>query len=332
MLENVWRGIAIIYASNRDSAEKIYRILRENGVPSSLFPFNQVDFDNVWNCYDGVIFVMALGGVVRTICKYVNKKNLDPPVIAIDDSLNYVIPILGAHWGANDIAKEISEVLNSQLIITTASELKGVTPIEYFAKKMLYKIENVDGVVKVDSTLVKGGKVCILGIDKLPNLNGNYSNNLDEDCESIVLIDNAENEKLKGIKKIDLLLKPIQLSIGIGLKKEASKEKVKEAIYFALHKLNSNLDRVKVISSVKERVSEVSKELGKPFKLVSIDELNSFYDPCLSPQSEKLKEIGIKGVAEISALIAGGKDSTLLMRKIPYEGEVTVAIASYEGD
>ncbi|AWR96294.1 cobalt-precorrin 5A hydrolase [Acidianus sulfidivorans JP7] len=339
MLENVWRGLAIIYASNKNSAEKIFEKLKANGIPSSLFSYSEVDFEHVWNCYDGIIFVMALGGVVRTICKYVNKKNLDPPIIAIDDSLKYVIPILGAHWGANEIAKEISQILNSELIITTASELQNVTPIEYVAKRLNYKIENVEGVVKVDSALIKGKKVCIIGIENnniynlLNDIKGNYSTNLDEDCESIVLVDdNSKYKELLKDRKPDLVLKPIQFSVGIGLKKEATSDSVKEAIYFALKKLNADLNKVKVISSIRERVREVSKELGKPFRLVSIDEINSFYDPCISPQSNKLKELGIKGVAEISALIAGGKGSTLLLRKIPYKGEVTVAIASYEGE
>lgn len=329
MLDNVRRGLAIVYASNRDSAEKLYRKLRENGIPTSLFSYSEVDFDHIWNCYDGIIFVMALGGVVRTICKYANRKDLDPPVIAIDDSLNYVIPVLGAHWGSNEIANEISQILGSNLVITTASELKGVTPIEYIAKRLLYKIENIQDVVKVDSAIVKGKRVCILGIDKLPgDISGNFST-LFENCEVIVTTKEAQEKmKIKG----DLVISPIWLSIGIGLKKEASTEKVKEAIYLALKKLNVGLDRVKVISSIRDRVGEVAKELEKPFRLVSLDEVNSFSDPCLSPQSEKLKEVGIKGVAEISALIAGGKGSSLILRKIPYEGEVTVAIASFEGE
>lgn len=329
MLDNIWKGLAIIYASNKEPAEKIYNLLRQNNVPASLFPYQEVDFENVWKCYDGIIFVMALGGVVRTVCKYVTRKDLDPPVIAIDDSLNYVIPVLGAHWGANEIAKELSVLLGSQLIMTTATELNALTPIEYIAKRLLYKIENVEGVVKVDSAIVKDKRVCILGIDELPaEVSGNFSTRQDDHCEVIVITKEAQ-EKLKV--KGDLVLSPIYLSIGVGLKREASLEKVKEAILFALRKLNVGLERVKVISSIKERVAEVAKELGIPFRLVSVEEINSFYDPCISPQSEKLKEIRLKGVAEISALIAGGKGSSLILRKIPYEGEVTVAVATYEG-
>ncbi|MFP3400547.1 cobalamin biosynthesis protein, partial [Acidianus sp.] len=49
---------------------------------------------------------------------------------------------------------------------------------------------------------------------------------------------------------------------------------------------------------------------------------------CLSPQSEKLKELGIRNVAEACALISAGKNAKLILRKIPYKGEVTVSIAS----
>lgn len=80
-----------------------------------------------------------------------------------------------------------------------------------------------------------------------------------------------------------------------------------------------------MISSVREKVAE---KLGVKFRLLSIDEVNSFKDECLSPQSEKLKELGIRNIAEAFALISAGKNAKLILRKIPYKGEVTVSIAS----
>nr|WP_158613717.1 cobalamin biosynthesis protein [Sulfodiicoccus acidiphilus] len=42
-----------------------------------------------------------------------------------------------------------------------------------------------------------------------------------------------------------------------------------------------------------------------------------------------MREIGVRGVAEACALMAAGPGSRLLMRKIPYRGQMTVAAAAY---
>jgi len=40
----------------------------------------------------------------------------------------------------------------------------------------------------------------------------------------------------------------------------------------------------------------------------------------------------LKGVAEISALIAGGINSKLILRKIAISRNSTIAVATYEGE
>ncbi|BFH72276.1 cobalt-precorrin 5A hydrolase [Sulfurisphaera javensis] len=317
-----WRGIAIIYASKSEIAEKIRDILKGN-YPVSLYKYSEADFEKIWKCYDAIIFTMALSGAVRTICNYAKSKDIDPAVIVIDDTGKYVIPILGAHWGANDLAKEIAGLINGEAVITTASENLGVTSVEELARLLFCKIQNVKAIVKVTSALVRGEKVCVKGVSSLPRGVNGYV--IGEDCQyKVVIGDNIDKDENT------VYLKPYKLAIGIGSKLETSPLTIKEAILTTLNKLNINLDRVKVIASLRESVKSVAEELGIPFRLITKEEINSFEDECLSPQSEKLKEVGLKGVAEVSALISAGKNSKLLLRKMVYNGEVTIAIAGFE--
>jgi len=318
-----WRGIAIVYASKEETAKRIEEKLKPL-YPVSVFRYSEADFEKIWKCYDAIIFTMALSGAVRTVCKYAKSKDVDPAVLVVDDKGKYVIPILGAHWGANELAKLISNLLNAEAVITTASENFGVTSVEELARLLLCKIENVSAIVKVNSAILKGERVCVKGIDKLPDNVKGYT--LGDDCKYKVVITDSLPSVLEDNT---VYLRPYSLSIGIGSKLETNEETIKKAIEETLRRMKIPLSRVKVIASIREKVKNVADELGIPFRLVTKDEINSFEDECLTPQSQKLKELGIRGVAEISALIAGGKNSRLLLRKMVYNGEVTIAIAGF---
>ncbi|MEM0132094.1 MAG: cobalamin biosynthesis protein, partial [Saccharolobus sp.] len=114
--------------------------------------------------------------------------------------------------------------------------------------------------------------------------------------------------------------------------KEVNLDEIKEGIYRVLERLNTSKDRIGVIASIREEISEIAKEFNVKFRLVKEDELNNFSNPCLTPPSKTLTELGLKGVAEISALIAGGKDSKLVLRKIAVGKNSTIAVAAYDGD
>lgn len=318
-----WRGIAVVYASKEEIAKRIEDELKPI-YPVSLFRYSEADFEKIWKCYDAIIFTMALSGAVRTVCKHAKSKDVDPAVLVVDDKGKYVIPILGAHWGANELVTLISMLLNAEAVITTASENFGVTSVEELARLLFCRIENIKAIVKVNSAILKGEKVCVKGIDKLPDNVVGYT--VSEDCEYKVIITDSLPPVLD---ENTVYLKPYNFSLGIGSKLETDKETIKEAIEETLSRMNIPLSRVKVIASIREKVKNVAEELGIPFRLVSREEINSFEDECLTPQSQKLKEIGLKGVAEISALIAGGKNSRLLLRKMVYNGEVTIAIAGF---
>ncbi|MQL56017.1 cobalt-precorrin 5A hydrolase [Acidianus ambivalens] len=320
-MERAWRGFAIIYASKNNIAERLCEEMKKREIPCSLFSYKEANFENIWKCYDGIIFTMALSGAVRTVCKYAQSKDKDPAVIAIDDEGKFVIPILGAHWGANEYAEEIARLLGSTPVITTASELSNITSVEEFARLINCKILNVENVVKVTSALLRGEEVCVKGLKALPKVKGKYK--IGDDCNYFVII--GENQ---GNNDNAVYLKPLKLSIGIGSKIETDERTIEEAILFALNKINADISQVEVISSVREKVRKVAEKLGVKFRLLSLDEVNSFEDECLSPQSEKLKELGIRNVAEACALISAGKNAKLILRKIPYKGEVTVSIAS----
>ncbi len=73
--------------------------------------------------YEGFIFIMASGIVVRTIAPYITDKYNDPAVVVVDDVGRFVISILSGHeGGANNLAHRVANILNTDAVITTGTE------------------------------------------------------------------------------------------------------------------------------------------------------------------------------------------------------------------
>ncbi len=68
-----------------------------------------------------LILLCAVGIVVRTLGPVLRDKYRDPAVLAVDEHGRFVVPVLSGHeGGANEWARQISESLNAQAVITGA--------------------------------------------------------------------------------------------------------------------------------------------------------------------------------------------------------------------
>ena len=84
-----------------------------------------------WPKYDGLVFCMAVGAVVRLIAPYLQDKRSDPAVVVIDDRGKFAISLCGGHLGGGDrLVAEISVHLDAQAVITTASAGLGLPGID----------------------------------------------------------------------------------------------------------------------------------------------------------------------------------------------------------
>jgi cobalt-precorrin 5A hydrolase len=78
---------------------------------------------DIFSHYEGLIFIMASGIVVRTIAPHITDKYTDPAVVVVDDVGRYVISILSGHeGGANNLAHSVANILHTDAVITTGTE------------------------------------------------------------------------------------------------------------------------------------------------------------------------------------------------------------------
>ncbi len=79
--------------------------------------------EKVFDRYEGLIFIMALGIVIRIIAPFIKSKYIDPAVVVVDENRRFAISALSGHeGGANRLASQVASILHAESVITTASE------------------------------------------------------------------------------------------------------------------------------------------------------------------------------------------------------------------
>jgi cobalt-precorrin 5A hydrolase len=94
-------------------------------------------------------------------------------VVVVDSNLNFAIPLLGGHHGANELARQISE-LGAVPVLTTATEVHGKPSVEGIADRLGCEIFNKESTVAVNCVLldqeieileIKGPRIVIVEED-----------------------------------------------------------------------------------------------------------------------------------------------------------------------
>lgn len=97
---------------------------------------------DLFNAYDQLLFTFSIGAAVRLIAPYLKGKEVDPGVVVVDDSGQFVIPILSGHQGgANAFAAEVAKALRATAVITTASEARGTIAVDILGRELGWQVE-----------------------------------------------------------------------------------------------------------------------------------------------------------------------------------------------
>ncbi len=76
-----------------------------------------------------IVGFCAAGILIRAIAPLLSDKWQEPPVLAVAEDGSAVVPLVGGLQGANDLAREIAKILQTQAAITTAGELRFQTTL-----------------------------------------------------------------------------------------------------------------------------------------------------------------------------------------------------------
>ena len=311
---------------------------------NSLSETNDVDFTrcgkgalSTWteehfSTNDALIFIGAIGIALRAIAPYIKTKTKDPAVVVVDELGQFSIPILSGHiGGANELAIEISEILNAIPVITTATDINKVFAVDTWAKSQGLQILNPQCIKLVSSKLLKGESVHVKSDYPIQgNLPKNvYLNDLEDSnagYDVIITHKDLENER----KNDTLLLVPQIITVGIGCRKDISFEAIESSILNILESENYHILAINALASIDKKANEkgileFAKKYDLPFNTYSAEELNSLEGDFT--KSEFVKSVvEVDNVCERSAIKeSNGK---LIRRKDTCDGAgVTVALA-----
>lgn len=124
-------SIIPISDSSRVLAERILASYPE----AKILPFGSFSKE-VFHESSSLVFIGAMGICVRSIAPFAEDKHTDPAVVCIDSTGKYVIPVLSGHiGGANDLSKELANLLGAEAIITTQSDNTNLWPLDTLGKK-----------------------------------------------------------------------------------------------------------------------------------------------------------------------------------------------------
>lgn len=289
-----------------------------------------------WRTRAPLLFISASGIAVRTIAPFIKDKATDPAVVFMDEAGRFVVSLLSGHLGcANSLAKEIARLIGATPVVSTATDLKGLPCIEDIAKGFSFAIEDTRGIKRVNSEILKGGSVTVVDGDgsRLAALKAAFKEGpfvfrktAPRAKKGVVVLITSSIKTSPGAS---LVLRPRELSVGIGCRRGVARKEIKEAVEKAFKEAGLSTASIAKVATIDIKRGEkgligFARSLGLEIEFFRAEKLEGKMKGLKSSRFV-LETTGTGGVAEPSALISSG-GKTLCIRK-KKTGRVTVAAA-----
>jgi cobalt-precorrin 5A hydrolase/precorrin-3B C17-methyltransferase len=269
-----------------------------------------------------IVAVMASGALIRLLAPLLSDKHTEPPVLAVADDGSSVVPLLGGHHGANDLARQIASFLGAHAAITTAGDLKFGVALDQPPHG--YVLANPDKAKAVMAELVAGAGV---RLDGTPASWLTHSR-LSFQQEARVTLSVTDQHKTAG--ELELVYHPKTLVLGMGCERHAKPEEAIALAEEALAKGGFARQSLAAVCSIDLKADEtaihaVAAHFGVPARFFTAATLEAQAPRLKNPSEVVFAEVGCHGVAEGAALAAVGASGELVVEKIKSKG-ATAAI------
>ncbi|MFD5835374.1 precorrin-3B C(17)-methyltransferase [Streptomyces collinus] len=244
-----------------------------------------------------LVCFLATGAVVRLVAPLLSGKTEDPGVVCVDEGGRFAVSLLGGHaGGANELAREVGDVLGAEPVVTTATDAVDLAGLDTLGLP-------VEGDVAGVSRALLDGEAVALRAEvawPLPPLPVT-----DEGAYTIRLTD-----RLVETAEREAVLRPPTLVVGVGASKGAPVEEVLGLVGDALREAGLSAASVAELATVDAKaeeagIVEAARRLGVPLVTYSAGELAGIDVP--NPSDAPLAAVGTPSVAEAAALVGGGE-------------------------
>lgn len=244
-----------------------------------------------------LVCFLATGAVVRLIAPLLGDKAADPGVVCVDEGGRFAVSLVGGHGGgANELAREVGELLGAEPVVTTATDAVGLPGLDTLGFP-------VEGDVAGVSRAMLDGEPVALRVEvawPLPPLRAGA-----EGAYTIRVTD-----RLVEPAGREVVLRPPSLVVGVGASKGAPADEVLGLVERALGEAGLSRASLAELATVDAKagepgIVEAAARLGVPLVTHSAEELAAVEVP--NPSDAPLAAVGTPSVAEAAALVGGGE-------------------------
>ncbi|MEX6507416.1 precorrin-3B C(17)-methyltransferase [Jiella sp. M17.18] len=258
-----------------------------------------------------VVAVMATGALIRILAPLLSDKRREPPVVAVAEDGSAVVPLLGGHHGANDLARRIAGIVDGFAAVTTAGDLALGVALD--APPLGFVLENPEDAKQAMADLLAGASARSAG--PAPWLQaGRIPFSADGSVRLTV------STEARPPQEAELLYRPKTLVLGIGAERHAPSEAAIELAEAVLTEAKVSALSLAAVVSVDLKADEaavqaVAAHFGVPARVFPVERLEAETPRLQTPSDVVFAEIGCHGVAEGAALAAVGADGRLAVAK-----------------
>ncbi len=262
---------------------------------------------------NALIFIGAAGIAVRALSGLPKDKLSDCPVVVIDDSGQFVIPILSGHaGGANKLAALLAQLLGAIPVITTSTDVNGAFSVDTFAAENRLAITDRKGIKKVSVKALEGKKVT-LSIKDFPPVGK----------VDVIVADVTDRE-------CSLLLTPKKYTVGIGMRKGREAQAAEDFFLGTLKDLGIDISDIYALATIEAKEDEEALIYLRDrysIPLISFDSaLLNKAEGDFDGSDFVMDTVGTDNVCERAAVLAAGAGAELVLCKKAHEG-MTIAVA-----
>jgi len=291
-------------------------------------------FQEAFQQGENLVCIMAAGIVVRGIAPHLQGKATDPAVVVLDEAGQFAVSLLSGHLGgANELARQVAQILQATPVITTASDVRGLPALDLVAERAGLIIEDLAAVSQVQVSLLSGLKLCLVDPD-------GYLAPVAEEYPTLFLRENHLDTALAGgwagvyvgfrervWPKHWLVLRPKNLVLGMGCHKGTPAAEILAFIKDTFKQERLSLTCLKALATIELKrdepgLKEAAARLGVEFLWFTKQELEKVKVP--NPSEQVVRLVGAVSVSEAAALKAARGPLVLAKRKVPH---ATLAVA-----
>ena len=304
---------------------------KESGAEARYFDRTIALTSEIFGSYELLVYIMAMGIVVRAIAPHVQSKVTDPAVVVLDECGYHTISLLSGHLGgANEWTAQIAQWLGSDPVITTATDVHGVTAPDVVARKINARVEPLAGLKPVNGALARGETVRWyvdermsaatmyrdllqkMGIETL-----SWESYRSQPSDVAVVISDRADVTPRGEY---VLLRPPTLAVGMGCRRGTSRETLEDTLRQACMQIDRSPLSVAAFGSVDVKKDEegllaLAAEWRRPITFYSADEMGRIIAEYELEESAFVKQtIGVGNICE-TAVILMTKQHKMLLNK-----------------